>query len=522
MNPIEVNKALSTHLNDYVLAEEIGRGAHGIVYKAFHQDRPNEALAVKVIDSTGNLDVLLVEPEILSRLQHPNIVKLLDYFLYAGKLVLVMEYIDGVDLQTYLHQRGHLSSVEVRDFLIQIGKALSHAHNSDIIHRDIKLNNILVIEEENRKRYVLVDFGVSRMAFGVQTSSHVAGTYTYMAPEQIRGRPIKQSDLWALGIIAYTLLTGVRPFGGNSFEEFITKVYYEIPKFPSEITGEVDFQLENIIYHLLEKQWVNRTSSATELLNELSSLSVMNVPLLEEKAVTKHTTPSWEREYSKNRKKDWVLFWLLAFLATLPNGVIGSAISMGGAYLFFTGQQLRKHRLWYTIGGLGLVILGFRLIMFTLGYLQWTQIEIVSMILFLVRTGFSLLAASQLVKMKQREREALLLRALRMGGSQPTKLIGLLREFVDLYLGNINVHQKYAEALLFYGQTKEAVVEAKCILDIDPYNFGATLLLAHGYFDLGLYGECDAVCNHYLAASGYSFEFSDLKSLCSTQKGSDQ
>lgn len=135
------------------------------------------------------------------RLNHPNIIRLKDYFLYAGKLVLVTEYIEGIDLQSYLDQQGKLSQRELKLFMSQMASALSHAHTNNIIHRDLKLSNILVTEEDHDLKFVLVDFGISRMAEGIQTIKRVAGTYYYMAPEQLRGRPCEQSDLWALGIM---------------------------------------------------------------------------------------------------------------------------------------------------------------------------------------------------------------------------------------------------------------------------------------------------------------------------------
>ena len=172
-------------LRNYILMSVIGKGGHGIVYKGYHERTPNEIVAIKIINNTGNLDTLLVEPEILTRLQHPNIVHLHDYFLHAGKLVIVMEYIDGIDLKTFLNQHGSLPPPEMKVFLTQMANALSHAHSKDIIHRDMKLSNILVTGEDQNRRYVLLDFGISRMAEGIQSVKRFAGTYQFMAPEQL-------------------------------------------------------------------------------------------------------------------------------------------------------------------------------------------------------------------------------------------------------------------------------------------------------------------------------------------------
>lgn len=116
--------------------------------------------------------------------------------------------------------------------------ALRNAHANNIIHRDIKLSNILVTGDNQNQRFVLVDFGISRMAEGVQTVKRIAGTYYYMAPEQLRGRPCEQSDLWALGVCAYTLLTGIKPFEAKVGEELSHQILFSIPQAPSEIVNQ--------------------------------------------------------------------------------------------------------------------------------------------------------------------------------------------------------------------------------------------------------------------------------------------
>ena len=215
-------------LQNYILLEEIGRGGHGIVYKGYHNHRPQETLAIKIIEDTGNLDTLLIEPDLLSRLNHPNIIRLKDYFIHQGKLILVTEYIDGIDLNTYLEEQGRLSPEEVKIFLLQLASALLEAHANNILHRDIKLGNILVTGNDQNRKFVLVDFGISRMAEGIQTVKRVAGTYYYMAPEQLRGRPCEQSDLWGLGVCAYVLLTGIKPFEANTQEDLSEKILLKL------------------------------------------------------------------------------------------------------------------------------------------------------------------------------------------------------------------------------------------------------------------------------------------------------
>ena len=112
-------------------------------------------------------------------------------------------------------------------------------------------------------------------------------------------------------------------------------------------------------------------------------------------------------------------------------------------------------------------------------------------------------------------REKLILyRRLRKASQDSEKIISILKKFVDINWENINVRQKYIEFLLWKRRVEEAIIEAKLTLEVDPYNFGTTLLLANGYFEAGLYEECIQVCNSYLTVYLYSFEFSDLKDRC--------
>ena len=144
-------------IGSYVLTEEIGSGAHGIVYKGHREEHINDPLAVKVIHNTGNLDTLLIEPGLMSQLDHPNIISLKDYFVDSDRLILITEYIDGVDLQSYLNQRGKQQEGEVKFFLAQIADALAHAHARNIIHRDIKPDNFAMGRGKKAHKLYMID-----------------------------------------------------------------------------------------------------------------------------------------------------------------------------------------------------------------------------------------------------------------------------------------------------------------------------------------------------------------------------
>src|SRR4051794_9508834 len=114
---LNVDDVIGSGESAHLILNELGRGASGVVYKARPVGRPDELVALKLIEGIGNIDTQLVEPEILSGLNHPNIIRLVDYFLASGKLALAMEYIDGPDLNGWAESNGRLSSADVRDFL---------------------------------------------------------------------------------------------------------------------------------------------------------------------------------------------------------------------------------------------------------------------------------------------------------------------------------------------------------------------------------------------------------------------
>ncbi|NER05288.1 MAG: protein kinase [Okeania sp. SIO3C4] len=528
---------MNISLNQYVLLEEIGRGAHGIVYQGYHKEKPDEIVAVKIIDNTGNIDSLLVEPNLLYQLNEnkqnkqniQNIIELKDYFIHEGKLILVTEYIDGITVQSYLEERGKLSTTEVITFLTQMANALDHAHGKNIIHRDIKLSNILVTGDKQNRRFVLVDFGISRMAEGIQTIKRVAGTYHYMAPEQLRGRPCEQSDLWALGVCTYTLLTGIKPFEGDTEQDLSKKILLSIPQPPSEVLEEIDPNFEYIIFHLLEKELANRTASANALLDELKNWSNLAVTkyIPNKDFKSKTSLPTWEKKEKAEIKKHWRRFWIyLVALYILLGSIFQQIMSLGGLIVFYLGQAKQNNL--KTFIGIFLMFVAlfvdfpikgilssavdqlYSVLLNTSGVnIRYAVIslQVFNLVLFLI-------PIHHLTKIRNLRESLLLHKTLREASQDISKIIQLLKSFVDINSGNMNLRQKYIELLLFNSQVEEAIVEAKLALEVDPYNFGVTLLLANSYFEIGLYEECKQVCDYYLAISTYSFEFSALKEKC--------
>ncbi|QDS91231.1 Serine/threonine-protein kinase StkP [Rosistilla ulvae] len=526
-------------IGPYMLRQEIGKGAHGTVYLAHHVDAPETKVALKVVENRGNLDRLLMEPEILSKLRHPGIVGLLDFFIDNDRLIVALEYLDGRDLKEYAEQHGTFSAAEVREFLRQMASALQHAHAAGILHRDIKPANILVITSDDGQprdvpRFVLTDFGISRVADGIQVSRNTGGTYQFMAPEQLRGRATTQSDLWALGVVAYQMLTGDLPFVGETVKELASEVFYKTPVPLEEILGNSnDDQLATIIYGLLEKQLSTRTGSPAELLKLLGDESTSSTGELNQGIDHKLTIDDQTNRAIRLATIGCVIsaiFW------AGPLMIPSTVIVLLGLWLFYTGQRAAFFKqqwgrsLIYTVLGLLTLVLGYlaseAVLPAMLAGLQGGGIQVDAGTLRIGVLGsaiFSLIFVPltcylfSRIRYLQRGRD--LRRSITENAGDSSMQLKILETMAQERSEDLGVRQKYAETLLANDKVKQAAVEAKLMLDDDPYNMEAGMLLAHSYFELRLYQEAIGVCDSFLAVAGYCFEFRELRDQSANQLG---
>jgi len=493
-------------LQDYILLEEIGRGAHGVVYRAHPRANPSDTVAIKIVADNSSIDRLLLEPQLLSRLHHPNIVSLRDYFLDGGRVVLVTEFIDGPDLFTWTERRGRCTPAEVRDFLTQMAAAVSHAHAADIIHSDIKPKNILVDTSRGAPRFVIVDFGVSRIAGGIQRSSYLAGTCAYMAPEQLRGRGAAQSDLWALGVLAYMLLTGSLPFPGRTLEELRKEIQYDQPAFLVGLAQD-DPLIERVILRLLEKNPVDRMPTAADLMKELATR--VSSPPNERRSTVEGSTPAWESHLETEVRNFRQSVIICALIGSLPE-IIPGILACLGVWVIFRGQVLRR----YSLAAAGLAVIAIAVVVGgVMGAIEERIYPGTSNAFSFAGFAFGLCdlgAAYYFVRWRKVQRELTLLQSLRADNRE--QALNVLRQYVSSTPGDMNIRRRYIDALLVAGHTAEAAVEARLALDIDPYNLPATLLLANAYLELGLVERCEQVCNGYLEVAPQCFEFEELRS----------
>jgi len=267
-------------IGKYKIIDVLGKGAMGIVYKALDPDIDRK-VAIKTIrfdliseESERNELMLrfVREAKAAGKMVHPNIITIFEVGKHEDMTYIVMQYIEGKGLQKLIASNKRFSSPEIVRLMLQLCDALDYAHRHGIVHRDIKPANILL--DKDNKPYI-VDFGIARVEMSTMTQTGATiGTPSYMSPEQVMGKKIdKRSDIFSLGAILYELITGKRPFQGESITTVIYKIVNEeIPSpFLSQRGLSEDF--EPIIHRALAKNPENRYGSCAELATDLQSVS---------------------------------------------------------------------------------------------------------------------------------------------------------------------------------------------------------------------------------------------------------
>ena len=262
-----------TSIGRYSVIRRLGSGGFGTVYLARDGDL-NRTVAIKVphrqaFGSARQVDEFLNEARMAAQFRHPAIIAVYDVGREPdGGIYIVLEYVDGLSLSEIL-KNGDYSLERLVDILARVAEAVHHAHKRGLVHRDLKPANILVDSEGNPR---VADFGLA-IRDDVQRlrSGEVAGTAPYMSPEQVQGETHRldgRTDVWALGVTLYRVLTGRRPFSGN-LDELIDEIRYRDPKPPRQINDVAPKELERICLKCLSKRMTDRYSSALDLAEDL-------------------------------------------------------------------------------------------------------------------------------------------------------------------------------------------------------------------------------------------------------------
>ena len=266
---------------EYEILQELGRGGTAVVYLARERE-PRRLVAIKIIRPSHIGDQesaarLVREARVVSGLQHPNIVVLYaTRRLQDGSLALIMQYVAGRTLKHEVQEHGALTLERAEAVLIDLGRALAHAHGQRIVHRDIKPENVYVEDGTGIAR--LSDFGIARTwdaDSGLTMPGTALGTPAYMAPEQIEGGALDgRSDLYSLGVVGWEILTGRRPWAGESLFSIIYKQKHEDLPSLTLLRPGISPRLLRAVEGALRKDPAERWSTAQEFLAVLSGYSV--------------------------------------------------------------------------------------------------------------------------------------------------------------------------------------------------------------------------------------------------------
>lgn len=267
-----------SRLGRFEITGVLGQGAMGIVYLA-HDLEIERQVAIKTIlaEEAGGLtreetqNRFLREAKLAGRLQHPNIVTIYEVGRDGEVFFIAMEYVDGWPLTKYLGTRGTLSLAERVEITRQAAQALQHAHERGVVHRDVKPGNILLTREGRVK---MADFGIGKLlaagATDLTRTGQLVGSPAYMSPEQIRGQKLDgRSDFFSLGVVFFELLTGSRPFPGDSITTLVYQILHTEHRDPLELRSDLPAAAREVFARLLAKQPTDRPADGREFIAEI-------------------------------------------------------------------------------------------------------------------------------------------------------------------------------------------------------------------------------------------------------------
>ena len=258
-------------LGRYEVLGELGQGAMGVVYKA-RDPLIDRVVAIKTINLALALDEkeefesrFYQEAKAAGRLSHPNIVTIYDVGKNGDVAYIAMEFLEGRELRDIMDDGRLLPIDQVLDIVAQVAQGLAYAHEHDIVHRDVKPSNVMIVRGKHVK---ITDFGIARMpSSAVQTQTGmVLGSPKYMSPEQVMGKPIDQrSDIFSLGVMLYEMLTGQAPFNGDNVNAIMYQTLNAIPSPPNTLNPDVPEMVNFIVAKALAKKVEDRYQNALDL-----------------------------------------------------------------------------------------------------------------------------------------------------------------------------------------------------------------------------------------------------------------
>ncbi len=334
--------------NRYEIINCIGSGGMADVYKA-RDHKLNRFVAVKILkpdfrDDKEFVSKFRVEAQAAAGLAHPNIVNVYDVGEDRGVNFIVMEMVEGITVKAYIAKKGRLSVRETTSIALQAAAGLEAAHNNGIIHRDVKPQNIIISLDGKAK---IADFGIARAASSDTISQSAMGSVHYSAPEQTRGGySDAKSDIYALGVSMFEMLTGRLPFDGDTTVEVALKHLQEDVPTVRQYCPEIPYSTEQIVLRCMQKSPDRRYQNMSELIRDLRESLVnpegdfVTIPTVDRKAHTVLLTKEEMKQIQNGGK-------LPTYNNDIDTGVAAGIGAMGAA------EGTTAHGSGYTAGGNG-------------------------------------------------------------------------------------------------------------------------------------------------------------------------
>ena len=281
----------------YEIKELIGSGGMADIYKAYDSIE-EKIVAVKILkEEFANDDDFLRrfrnESKAITLLSHPNIVKIFDVGFTEKLQFIVMEFIDGITLTEYIEREGVIKWKDAVHFTLQILRALQHAHDKGIVHRDVKPQNVMLLQDGTIK---VMDFGIARFARenGRTLSDKTIGSVHYISPEQARGEHIdERSDVYSVGVMLYEMLTGRKPYDGDTPVAVALMHMQSDFTVPSEINPDIPKGLEEIVIRAMQREMDRRYQSASEMIKDIDEFKNDSSIVFEYKYMTNDDTTKY-------------------------------------------------------------------------------------------------------------------------------------------------------------------------------------------------------------------------------------
>ena len=295
---------------DYDILETVGSGAFATVKKVVHK-LTNQTRALKIIKKSEEEDQknLIREVNILSKLVHPNIMQIFEYYEDETFFYIITEYCAGGELFNELIKKGSFKEIEASFIMKQIFSGVSYIHSNNIVHRDLKPENILLDTEEGKNIIKIIDWGTARYFDKNKKMNRISGTPYYIAPEVIMGNYDEKCDIWSCGVIMYILLCGYAPFNGETDEKIFEKIKLGKYTFPKKEWDYVSSEAKDLIKHLLEYNPKKRYSANDVLKHHWMIKGNINVKI--DKSFVLHSLVNMKKFHAERKLQQAALTYIV-------------------------------------------------------------------------------------------------------------------------------------------------------------------------------------------------------------------